>query len=82
MISMCMFCIIQLLHTRLYNYTENENLRVTGVSRYGRLEFSWANNLWGVVCDSGFDTNAAKVACRQLGYDNGNYNNRYYNFYT
>ena len=30
------------------------------------------NNTWGTVCDNGFDNNAARVACRQLGHSSGN----------
>ena len=37
---------------------------------YGRLEFI-SGGIWGTVCSDGFDSNAAKVACRQLGYNNG-----------
>ena len=33
----------------------------------GRLEIC-ANGSWGTVCNDGFDTNAAKVVCRQLGF--------------
>ena len=33
----------------------------------GRLEIC-ANESWGTVCNDGFDTNAAKVVCRQLGF--------------
>ena len=33
----------------------------------GRLEFC-NNNIWGTVCDDGFGTPDAQVACRQLGF--------------
>ena len=33
----------------------------------GRLEIC-VNGSWGTVCNDGFDTNAAKVVCRQLGF--------------
>lgn len=32
----------------------------------GRLEMKY-NGVWGTVCKRGFDKEAAKVACRQLG---------------
>ena len=33
----------------------------------GRLELC-ADGHWGTVCNDGFDTNAAMVVCRQLGF--------------
>ena len=43
-----------------------------GVPRQGlgQLEV-YEDGRWGSVCNDGFDDNAAKVACRQLGYDRG-----------
>ena len=41
-------------------------------SNQGRLEIC-IYSVWGTVCSYAFDTNDARVACRQLGYevDNG-----------
>ena len=50
-------------------YVVGENLRTVG----DKLEYRWYLWNWGVVCRLGFDDNAALVACRQLGYDNGSY---------
>ena len=33
----------------------------------GRVEIC-INNVWGTVCDSGFDSREAQVICKQLNY--------------
>ena len=47
----------------------------TRPDRCGRLEFQLSDSTWGTVCgNSGFNDNAATVACKQLDYDSGNSN--------
>lgn len=46
---------------RLINDDDNTNMT-------GRLEF-YHNGQWGTVCGEYFDSNAAMVVCRQLGFD-------------
>ena len=49
------------------------DLRISGGSYSGRLQFRSHNNTWGYVCSFGFNNDAAVVACRQLGYHDGYY---------
>ena len=39
----------------------------------GTLMFQLSDGSWGTVCNNGFDWRAANVACKQLGYDYGDY---------
>lgn len=40
---------------------------------HGILEFQLSNGTWGTICSNGFDSDAAVVACKQLGYNEGYY---------
>ena len=44
------------------------DLRISGGTDSGRLEFNSGYNDWGAICTTGFDDDAGDVACRQLGY--------------
>ena len=52
----------------LGQYNENCERSSLKLVNGGRLEIC-INFVWGTVCDDAFDTNDAKVACRQLGYE-------------
>ena len=43
---------------------------VGGSSPYeGHIELRTEGGMWGTVCDKGWDTQDAAVACRQMGFD-------------
>ena len=53
------------------------NQASTPFKSYGRVEICHSNH-WGSICDSGWGTPDAKVACGQLGYTaSGDYIMRY-----
>ena len=56
--------------TRLWDSPTSGQIRLTGgnFSNQGLLEI-YCNGEWGTVCDDGFFSTEAQVACRQLGYN-------------
>ena len=44
------------------------DLRISGGTDSGQLEFDSGYGDWGAICTSGFNDDAGDVACRQLGY--------------
>ena len=57
--------------TRIWNNPFPGDIRLTGgnYSNEGLLEV-YCNGEWGTVCDNSFSNTDARVACRQLGYNN------------
>ena len=50
------------------NCTNGDIRLVNGDTQYeGRVEVCYGGN-WGSVCPNSWDSNEAKVVCRQLGY--------------
>ncbi len=46
------------------------DLRIVGSATMGRLEV-FHMGVWGTICDDGFTSTSAGVACRQLGFTDG-----------
>ena len=57
--------------SRIWDNPYTGQVRLTGgtYSNQGVLEV-YCNGQWGTVCDNGFGTTDARVACKQLGYSN------------
>ena len=53
------------------------DLQISGGGSSGILEFRLDNDTWVYVCFEAFNSNAARVACQQLGYTSGNYSAYY-----
>ena len=63
--------IMSLVTCTTYTVCPPGDIRLVGssVADAGRVELC-LNNVWGTICDDGFDVNDANVVCRQLGYPN------------
>ena len=77
--SIIMWILLQHFICLIYNnfppvFCNNGDLRLMGgTAMYeGRVEICY-NETWGTICDEYWSTNAANVACKQLGFlDTGN----------
>ncbi|XP_035690103.1 uncharacterized protein LOC118425402 [Branchiostoma floridae] len=49
-------------------YTKG-SVRLVGGRTAGELQLERTTGVWGGVCSSGWDMSSARVACRELGYD-------------
>ena len=58
---------------RLVASTSRSHIEDTGQGSVGYLQ-AFHQGQWGPVCDSGFNYVAARVACKQLGFDTGRVN--------
>ena len=67
--SILELCHLFLDTSRIWDNPRIGQIRLTGgnYSNQGVLEV-YCNGQWGTVCDNGFGTTDARVACRQLGY--------------
>jgi deleted-in-malignant-brain-tumors protein 1 len=75
MMFVILYLVILILQTLLLTSECNDNCQhgtlrlVDGSASFnGRLEIC-IYSIWGTVCGFNFDTNEARVVCRQLGYE-------------
>ncbi|CAI9723082.1 deleted in malignant brain tumors 1 protein-like [Octopus vulgaris] len=75
--------IMQCFKSRSQNFTRNQasvagvdceeaRVRVIEKNIFGRAEVFY-RNIWGTVCDDGWQTSESKVFCRSMGYSDGDY---------
>ncbi|XP_064618875.1 deleted in malignant brain tumors 1 protein-like [Lineus longissimus] len=65
--------------------TAYEDLKLSGNSNTGKVLIAF-NNIYGRICQDGWDNNAARVVCRELGFRDGttytHYESSYYGSYN